>query len=165
MKKVLKGAVVLFLLWTASAFASCGAKDSFSTTAREHGAKIFSVVTAPLDYGDYERAGLKTAILKSEEDVCSYAEALAQSEPLKEALAAYDSDYFTAKTLIVLLRFEPSRSIEVSVEEVTVSNEKAVVTIARKFPSEGDCDDAINVWCFLIETERTGAENVEVVCR
>lgn len=103
--------------------------------------------------------------MKSEEDVCSYADALAQSEPLKEALAAYDSDYFTAKTLIVLLRFEPSRSIEVNVEEVTVSNEKAVVTIARNFPSEGDCDGAINVWCFLIETERTSAENVEVVCR
>ena len=165
MKKILKSAVVLFLLWTASAFTGCGAKDSFSTTAREHGENIFSVVTAPLDYGDYERAGLKTAILKNEEDVCSYADALAQSESLKEALAAYDSDYFTAKTLIVLLRFEPSTSIEVSVEEVTVSNEKAVVTIERKFPSEGDCDTAIKVWCFLIETERTGAENVEVVCR
>ena len=103
--------------------------------------------------------------MKSGEDVCSYADALAQSEPLKEALAAYDSDYFTAKTLIVLLRFEPSTSIEVSVEEVTVSNEKAVVTVERKFPSEGDCDTAVKVWCFLIETERTSAENVEVVCR
>ena len=79
MKKVLKSAVVLFLLWTASAFTGCGAKDSFSTTAPNYGAKIFSFVTAPLHYGDYERAGLKTAILKSEEDVCSYADALAQT--------------------------------------------------------------------------------------
>ena len=55
MKKVLKSAVVLFLLWTASAFTGCGAKDSFSTTAPNYGAKIFSVVTAPLHYGDYER--------------------------------------------------------------------------------------------------------------
>lgn len=55
MKKVLKSAVVLFLLWTASAFTGCGAKDSFSTTAPNYGAKIFSVVTAPLDYRDFEK--------------------------------------------------------------------------------------------------------------
>lgn len=164
MKRVLKSAVVLFLLWTVLAFTGCGTADFFSTPAPDYGVKNFSVASVPLDYGDYERSERKAAVLKSEEDVCSYSEGLEESDSLKEALAAYDSDYFAAKTLIVVLRFEPSTSITTSVEKVTVSGKTAAVTIERKIPS-GDGDCAIKVWCFLIETERTGAEDVEVVCK
>lgn len=139
-----------------SVFASCAAKNVV-------GNKNFSVKQAALFYSDYELLENKGAILKSETEA-AYAALLKDGDDLKEKLAVYDAQYFEENALIVVARFEPSMSIKVSVEKVTLSGETAVVTIERKIPSD-DGDAAVKVWCFLIETEKTTAENVEVVCK
>lgn len=105
-----------------SVFASCAAKNVV-------GNKNFSVKQAALFYSDYELLENKGAILKSETEAAAYAALLKDGDDLKEKLAVYDAQYFEENALIVVARFEPSMSIKVSVEKVTLSGETAVVTI------------------------------------
>ena len=102
------------------------------------------------DYTLYERPSVKyygdndgIVLIKDYTSYTEYIESITAKgakEEFLEALCSYTENFFEEEMLIVIVHWEGSGSIDISVKDIIYDESNIEVVLKRKVPSAGTCD-------------------------
>lgn len=99
-------------------------------------------------------------LLKNTSDVSNYLaeERFSSSDSFKNQLGEYTDEYFQNKDIIIINIQESSSSNTLKVSSVEKTESAITVKIKRKTPDRGT--DALKIWSFIVELEKSDAGEV-----